>query len=504
MIARIRPRSTPPSPVIAIDRALLDSNLLGASLGDDLDSWSTWITVLRAAYGLPLSRSERMVFRSVSGGRAPPVDRVDEFWAIVGRRGGKSRTAAAIGVHAACFTKHKLAAGEIGEVAIVAATQAQANVIFQYCLGFIEASPVLAQAIESTTSTEIRLRGNIVIAVRAGSYRTVRGRTLLCAIVDEVAFLRDELSASPDVELYRALLPALATTHGLLVGISTPYRRSGLLHQKHQDHFGKNDPHVLVVRGASRQFNPTIDRNIIARATQSDPEAAKAEWDAEFRDDVSSFLDDATIDAAIDRGRPLELPPRQGVSYSAFCDVSGGRKDHFTIAVGHREGDRSVIDVVRGCAPPFDPHQVVADYAALVAKYGVIKLRGDAYAEAWAETAWRGSDLIFEKSEINKSQIYLETVPIWTRNLVSIPNHVRLLRELRLLERSPHRGGRDTVDHPKRGSDDYSNSVCGVVHVMTAKGKSSYLSDLSWVSGDEQAPSYMSHWMSRHQRPFGT
>jgi hypothetical protein len=37
----------------------------------------------------------------------------------------------------------------------------------------------------------------------------------------------------------------------MLTGISTPYRRLGLLHQKHRDHFGVDDDNVLVVQGTS-------------------------------------------------------------------------------------------------------------------------------------------------------------------------------------------------------------------------------------------------------------
>ena len=97
---------------------------------------------------------------------------------------------------------------------IIAATREQASVVFKYIVGFLQASPVLRQEIEAVTQTEVRLRGNVVLSTRAGSYRTIRGRTLLGAIVDEVAFLRDETSAMPDIETYRALLPALATTGG--------------------------------------------------------------------------------------------------------------------------------------------------------------------------------------------------------------------------------------------------------------------------------------------------
>src|ERR1700683_2756557 len=59
----------------------------------------------------------------------------------------------------------------------------------------------------------------VTIAVHANNYRSVRGRTLLCAIFDEVAFWRDDSSATPDVETFSAVLPSLSTGGGLLIGM---------------------------------------------------------------------------------------------------------------------------------------------------------------------------------------------------------------------------------------------------------------------------------------------
>jgi hypothetical protein len=53
--------------------------------------------------------------------------------------------------------------------------------------------------------------------------------------LDEIAMWRDETSAAPDREVYRAVVPSLMTTSGLLVAISTPYRKVGLLYQKWRD-----------------------------------------------------------------------------------------------------------------------------------------------------------------------------------------------------------------------------------------------------------------------------
>jgi phage terminase large subunit-like protein len=213
-----------------IDRALGDRRLLGAELGDAA-TWQTWHVALKAAFALPLSPKERKIFTAIAGKRGLPKRRVRELWCVVGRGGGKSRMAAALGDYFALFPKHRLARGEQGMVLILAASKEQAGVVFGYAEGFLQSSPALRKEIISTTRSEIRLRNNIAIAVHSNSFRTIRGRTLCAAIFDETAFWRDESTAMPDVETYTAVLPSLARTGGMLIGISTPYRKLGLLYQ---------------------------------------------------------------------------------------------------------------------------------------------------------------------------------------------------------------------------------------------------------------------------------
>jgi hypothetical protein len=81
-----------------------------------------------------------------------------------------------------------------------------------------------------------------------------------------------------------------------------------------------------------------------------------------------------------------------------------------------------------------------------------------------------------------KSQLYLETLPLWTRGLVSIPDHKHLVRELRLLERRTSRQGKDTVDHGRNGSDDYANALAGML--VQLSNEPGYDSSVNWVSGD--------------------
>ena len=461
---------------INIAKAFSDPRLLGAALGDP-KTWAAWIVVLKAAFAIPLTPEELAIFKQVAGGRSLPLTRVRELWCIIGRRGGKSRIAAALAVFIALFVKHRLSPGEKGLVLCLAASMEQAKVVFDYAHAFLASSPVLAKELSEATATELRLRNGIVISTHAASFRTIRGRSLVAVILDEVSFWRTEDSATPDTEVYSAVLPALATTRGMLIGISSPYRKVGLLHQRHKQFYGTDSSDVLVVQGSSRVFNSTLDEHIIAAFMAADPTASLSEWDAQFRVDLASYLDDQTIDAAIEHGRPLELPPIKGTYtfYRAFCDASGGvGRDSYTICVCHKEGDLFVVDLVRGTVGKFDPQTVTEEYARLLRDYGIKSITGDKYGQEWVAGAWRKCGIIYDKADIVKSDLYLNAATLFVRGLVRMPNHPTLVRELRLLELQYYAGGKQKVDHPKGGHDDFANVVAGALHFLALRTGYSY------------------------------
>jgi hypothetical protein len=450
-------------PRISIDQAIGDRNALGAALGDDLESWRTWRVVLKAAFGEALTDDEREIFASVAGDtREPPHERVRELWAICSRRSGKSRIAALVAVFCALYCKHKAAAGETLMVLVLAASTEQARVVFGYVKGFLDASDLLHNEIENSTQSEITLRNGVVIGVHSNSHRTTRGRTLVACVLDEIAFWYSD-GQNSDQDSYTALLPSLATTKGLMLGISTPYRRIGLLHQKYRDHHGVNGD-VLVVQGDASKFNPTLDQAVIQAQREADPQGAKSEWDALFRSDLTQFLDDDLVDAAVNPARPLELPPQHSTTYFAFTDAAGGGADSYTLSICHKGKDgRIVIDLVRGTRRKnYNPSDVTAEYAALCKEYRIFKIVGDNYAAHWVSDAWKANGISYAKSELSKSQIFNEALAIFTRSHIELPDHPVLLRELRLLERQTHRSGSDSISHPRGGHDDHANAVCGV------------------------------------------
>jgi hypothetical protein len=247
------------------------------------------------------------------------------------------------------------------------------------------------------------------------------------------------------------------------IAISTGYRRAGLMFTKWRDHFGQADDDVLCVQGSSQTFNPLLNAKAIAAAKLADPEASEAEWEGGFRQDISAFLSDEVIEAAIVRDRPLELPPRLDVKYRAFVDMSGGRHDASTICVGHLDDGRFVANVIRGRSAPHDPGEVAAEFADLLRAYGCAMTWGDNFSGEWVASAYRSNLVNYQKCPIPKSQIYLEVAPAFNRHLIEIPEIPKLTRELRLLERRVHRSGKDTVDHGAAANDhdDWANALAG-------------------------------------------
>ena len=95
------------------------------------DSWDGWRAILKAAFALPMTESETAFFKSVAGDRLAPSETVREFWAIVGRRGGKDSVASAVAAFAAAMfnQQHRLRPGERGLVMCLAVDRDQAKVI---------------------------------------------------------------------------------------------------------------------------------------------------------------------------------------------------------------------------------------------------------------------------------------------------------------------------------------------------------------------------------------
>ena len=349
-------------------------------------SWDSWRTILKAAFALPMSADEVGFFRSVAD-RDPPHRRVRELWIVAGRRAGKDSIASLIAAYSAALfdQQDRLRPGERALVMALACDRSQAGVVLGYVRSYFDLD-LLRGMVRRETINGFELSNGVDVVVATNSFRATRGRTVLTGIFDECAFWRSELSASPDVETYRAVVPGTATlSDSLVIGISSPYRKTGLLYQKFKAHYGR-DGDVLVIRAPSLLLNPTLDPRIIEEALDSDPAAAKAEWLAEFRDDIGGWASVELIEAAVDRDVSVR-PPVKGLRYVSFCDPSGGTRDSFTAAIAHSENGVAVLDALIEIKAPLNPVGATEQVAGLLKSYGLRETVSDKSAAGFATDA---------------------------------------------------------------------------------------------------------------------
>ncbi|MDT2022817.1 hypothetical protein [Methylocella sp. CPCC 101449] len=460
-------------PRVTMREALADPNLLGAAIPGD--SWKVWRTLLIAMMGEALTDDERVIFEAVTGRPHEPGQPVDEFWAIVGRRAGKTRAAGVLAAYVSTLCDHSgLAPGERGVLPIMAATTEQADRAFQHVTGVISQGKVIAGSILSQTADLVRLNTGIDIQIRPANYRTIRGVTSVAAIADEVAFWAIEGSANPDAAILAAVRPSLATTGGPLFVISSPYARRGELWSTYRRDYGVDgDRLILVAKGTSRFFNSTLPQATIDRAYARDPQAAAAEYGGEFRSDVEAFVTAEAIDAVVSRS-VRQRGFLHSTKYFGFADPSGGSRDAFTMAIAHAEGDKAVLDVVRERRPPFSPEGVVEDFAKTFKSYGITSIVGDRYSGEFVRELFRKQGISYEVSEKNKSEIYSELLPAINSQHVDLLDNERMTGQLVQLERRTSRTGKDSIDHPPGGHDDLINAAAGALVKASPLGRPQY------------------------------
>src|SRR5215470_14600822 len=429
-------------PRVPLREALSDPNLLGTAIAGD--SWRSWRTLLIAAMGEELREDEREIFSQLTGREHEPLQRIDQFAAVIGRRGGKSRAMATLACYLAGLCEHTdaLVPGERGVLLCVALDQRVAKIILDYAEASFERSPILKQLIASRTADALELTNGITLEVRPASFRKLRGPTYVAVIADELAFWYvDAAYANPDVEILNAVEPGLATT---------------------------GDPLILVAHGASRTLNPSLPQRVVDRALEKDRTRATAEYLAEFRTDVEGFVALEVVESCV--GGYREMLPAAGVSYFAFVDPSGGSEDAMTLAIAHgstRPDERVIVDAVREVRPPFSPSAVVDDFAALLQRYRISKVVGDHYGGEFVKEPFRKHGISYEVCKQPKSDLFRDMLPLLNSGHITLPRHDRLIAQIVGLERRVSRAGRDSIDHAPGAHDDIVNAVGGVVGAIS-------------------------------------
>jgi len=462
---------------IDVITAIKSKRFLGDQFPKGLSSWVPWMACLKAIFGLSdqMNSKEKDIYFKCTQRSKLPDRPFEEVYLIIGRRGGKSFISALIAVYLAVFRDWSpyLRPGEIGYIPVIASDRDQARVVMNYIKAILtqgQLSPMLAR---DPLKTQIYLVNNIVIEIRTASDSGIRGYTTVAAICDELAAWKaSENYSNPSVEILEALRPTQDTVEGsLLIGISTPKVRRGALWEAYDKYYGKDDPYTLVWRAPTFVMNPKFSMDKIKRAMERNPASARAEYYAEFRADIESYLTMEDLQVVTIRNRKAILP-RQGIHYKAFVDPSGGKDDSFALAIGHIENNKIVIDRIKESVPTGHHDWIkrtIDEFCVILKQYGCYQVHGDEFGGQAYGTMFRERGIIYlptKKPYRTKSEIYSMFAPLVLTQAVELLDNEVLRNQLQSLERTPSADGRDTITHPRGLHDDVANVVAGVASVL--------------------------------------
>ncbi len=294
---------------------------------------------------------------------------------------------------------------------------------------------------------------------------------------DEIAFWWTEDGyANPDVEVLRAVRPAMATVpHGKLLMVSSPYTMNGALWDTWQRR--DVDPDTLVWRAPTALMNPTVSATFLARERARDSENYRREYEAEFTEAISGFLSAEAIAACVVQGR-TEIAPTDDTHYCAAIDAAY-KGDQFTLAIAHLDLERRAVfvDLLHGWQgsrkAPLKLADVMPQLKAICERYRVHTVLGDQFGAEPLKDAFQRQYLTYEERTFtnqSKADIYATLRSRIQDGSIELLDHEPSLRELRALELENLPGGGIRIGHPRHGHDDFADAIALAVSEAATRG----------------------------------
>lgn len=380
-----------------------------------------------------------------------------------GGRGGKtSRLLAPKALHAAWTVPlPTLQHGEVASSLIVAPDLKLARQALSFVAGYVERSPVLRAALEKEPTQDALLlrrpdgklvRVEILAATRGG--RAVRARTLVFAGMDEAAFFyAADTGIINDQDIYSAVFQRVVPGGQVWV-VSTPWLKGvGLLESIVEREWGKHVD-ALVVSAGTRALNPTWDPDGSIERTMraQDPDGARREIDGEPLSGGKGSFFGAELDASVDASLALPLRPLPRDQVCAGADM-GFRSDASAGCATIRRGARILVAGLIERRPegaPLKPSVVLGEFATFFKSFGGCSyvVADGHYREAVTEVL-EEHDLSFKPAPLDVAAPYIKARTMMREGRLSLPDHPRLLAQLRAVQWRPNIGGSISIVLPR-------------------------------------------------------
>jgi hypothetical protein len=447
-----------------------------------------WMVCAKALEGEFLTFDELEVFGQLAQHRQPPPDGAELLLVVAGRGSAKTEFLAVYQLYVALTADRHFRALPPGSQlsgALVAGVLKQSRVAFKYIADTVARHPEMRAELDGAPTMAhgvgvIRFKSGYEIVTHAWSKAGVRGGRYACVTVDESAWTPNaDVSVDQDVEVVAALQGGLVAPDGAparrFIAATSAGAKRGWVWDVYSQLGAKPHAHVLVCRGPTTFFNPSVSLKQLARIRERDPARYRREYEFEFSDSVSAWISAEHVDACA-RSSAAPLPPRSGVTYVAGCDFAFQRAAAVLTMAHEETGDdgapKFVVDAVVRMVPmpgePLDAPELVRRFADVMREYGCYRAVADQFAivPLQGEFKRHGIELVEETATSrSKYDHFTRLKEALIARRVSLPRHDVLLRELRDLQEISTGGGNVRIDHASGGSSD---AACATAWALAA------------------------------------
>jgi len=396
---------------------------------------------------------------------------------LTGRAKKNSKTTDAVLAGLYKLLVWKSIGGRGNQVYFVASDLGQANDDLELAKLIIRRNPMLDEELTVKSNVIERKDGEGFIEILpAGDAAGLHGKTYLLLVLDELHTQKDyRLLEALEIDRTRPDAQQWFASYASL------FRASGVpINDMLKQHEQRTDPRLFVswYSGTIEEANPSLNGPLGPTMDDIlDAQRSLPSWifrrlcqNLPGQPDGAAF-DAGKVEEAIVTGRTV-LPPQPGVSYRAFCDLSGGGADDATLGIGHVQDDVAVLDLLidqgQRVNGTFSPDASVGKFADVLTQYGITTVKGDRYAAMWPVKAFQKHGITYQPAEQNRSQIYASLEPLINSGQVELLDHPKLFPQLIGLIRKGEK-----IDHANGDHDDHANAAAGCL-VELSKGRAKF------------------------------
>lgn len=439
------------------------------------------------------------------------INSIRDVTMILGRRAGKTMCASLLAIYNAIKVNWQPMLGrkKIATILVMSHTTEFSNETIGEIRSIINDSPILSRLIDTkqkNTQSTIALKvpfldkkgnitySNVRLRSNAASSKSSRGSACPVIIADELAFFgSDPHAKETDKEIMRAVTPSMLQFEdsAMLITLSTPNTRHGVLYEKYDNRFDLPKK-CVVLKAPSWVFNNRYRSEDFYDFWKEDPENFTREFEANFVDSLSSFLNPEFIDLAVMKGSKVipAAAKKSKVKYIAAIDAAF-KGDIFTVNVvgigDNRITQHATLGFKGTRTNPIKAYEVAKAIRELNKQYDFSVVYADQFSFQPLKEIFSGFGITLEERVFTntfKQKIYKNLKYLLDSQIIDLLDHPATINELKEIQVEISTTGKIRIMHPPGGHDDYADSLAIAAYIAKEVGVDLGFSFESNISDD--------------------